>query len=232
MAHVTVPNTSPLQVHFPSTVCHQPILTSQNSHIPLNVSTSHTPAICNDIPFSNSYAPVFHPQQHNPPALKPHKWNLSFNGTQDPVTFLERLEEICEAENISPNRLLPYIPDLLRGEAAMWFRNNKYNWRSWREFRIAFREFYFPVNYEVDLEAQISRRLQKPNEPTSRYITELQTLIRRHGNIDAQTELNWLYRNLLPEFRQYIRRNDFQDTASFCKLARKFEILHKEVQYS
>lgn len=178
----------------------------------------------------NLISPVHHsPQVNNPTPLKPHKWNIHFDGTHDPVTFLERLEEICVAENILPDRLLPHIPDLLQGEAALWFRNNKHNWTRWTEFRTAFRDFYFPVNYEVELEAEIARRRQRRGEPISRYITELQTLIRRHGNMNAQTELNWLYRNLLPDYRQYIRRTDFHDTASFTKVAREYEILQAEV---
>lgn len=158
-----------------------------------------------------------------------YKWNLHFSGTGDPATFLERLDELCTSENITRDSILPYLPELLQGEASLWFRNNKHNWRYWNDFQKAFRNFYFPVNYEVDLEAEISRRLQKPNEPSSSYITELQTLIRRHGNISHENELQWLYRNLLPEYRQYIRRTDFHDITSFCKMVREFEILRQEV---
>ena len=63
----------------------------------------------------------------------------------------------------------------------------------------------------------------------SAYITELQTLIRRHGNLSREQQLSWLYRNLLPEYRQYIRRGDFHDAASLSKIAREYELLKREV---
>lgn len=169
---------------------------------------------------------------NNPGVLKIHRWNIHFDGNTDPATFLERLEEICVSQAINPDSVIPHLPEILKGEAALWYRNNRHTWTSWNEFRTAFRIFYFPVNYEVDLEAEISRRLQRSNEPVAKYVTALQTLIRRHGNISPEQELNWLYRNLLAEYRQYIRRNDFHDTGSFSKAVREYEALNKELQES
>ena len=163
------------------------------------------------------------------PPIQVHRWKISFNGQGDPANFLERIEEICVSENILPDSLLPRMPDLLQGEAAYWFRNNRMTWRTWQEFVTDFKNFYFPINYQVDLEAEISRRLHKSNESVSTYLTELQTLIRRHGSLSTEQQLSWLYRNLLPEFRQYIRRNDFHDVASLSRVAREYEILKKEV---
>lgn len=157
------------------------------------------------------------------------KWGIHFDGRNDPASFLERLEEICLSQNINMDLILPYLPDILRGDAALWYRNNRHAWQTWTDFRTAFRIFYFPVNYEIDLEVAISRRLQKPDEPSSQYITDLQTLIRRHGHISPEQELQWLYRNLLPEFRQQIRRNEFHDVMSFSRAVRDFELLNKEI---
>ncbi|XP_030751011.1 uncharacterized protein LOC115878604 [Sitophilus oryzae] len=164
--------------------------------------------------------------------IQVYKWGVTFNGRSDPVTFLERLEEICIAQNIHPDRLLPHLPEVLQGEAALWYRNNRVNYRTWEEFTGEFKIFYYPVNYEVDLEAKISRRVQRHNESVTAYITDLQTLIRRHGSISLNQELQWLYRNLLPEFRQYVRRGDFHDISSFSRITKEFELLNQELQRS
>jgi hypothetical protein len=58
----------------------------------------------------------------------------------------------------------------------------------------------------------------------------LQTLIRRHGHISPAQELQWLYRNLLPEFRQQIRRSEFHDVLSFSRAVRDYELLNEEIQ--
>lgn len=181
-----------------------------------------TPAITvqgQDIPVTHVTAP-----------LKIHKWNIQFNGRTDPVAFIERLEEICTAEGIVLDRLLPSMPELLQGEASLWYRNNRKNWHTWDEFLQNFRSFYFPINYAADLEIEISRRLQRPNESPHRYITDMQTLIRRHGNMSPEQELQWLYRNLLPEYRQYIRKTDFTDVVTLSRIIREVELLLTELR--
>ncbi|XP_030752316.1 uncharacterized protein LOC115879552 isoform X2 [Sitophilus oryzae] len=168
----------------------------------------------------------------NTDPIQVYKWGVTFNGRSDPVTFLERLEEICIAQNIHPDHLLPHLPEVLQGEAALWYRNNRVNYRTWEEFTKEFKIFYYPVNYEVDLEVKISRRVQRHNESVTAYITDLQTLIRRHGSISPNQELQWLYRNLLPEFRQYVRRGDFHDISSFSRITKEFELLNQELRRS
>ncbi|KAJ8949764.1 hypothetical protein NQ314_008117 [Rhamnusium bicolor] len=167
------------------------------------------------------------------PALDPwqvHKWNTHFNGKGDPAAFLERLDEICSYTNIRQEQLLPVFPELLQGPALLWYRNNKSHWDTWAKFTRDFRTFHFPVNYLEDLEADISRRLQKPDEPATNYLTDLQTLVRRHGELNPEQELRWLYRNLLPDYRQYIRRNDFTDVSSLTAKIKEFELLREEVR--
>lgn len=214
----------PTAQHFPF-----PVITTGTTTIPVPVTTVTQTSVTNSPMTKPTVIPGIATAPITDIVSQVHRWNIHFNGKSDPATFLERLEEIYSSQNIDPDRLLPYLPELLLGEAALWFRNNRHNWRSWAEFKTDFRTFYYPVNYEVDLEAEISRRLQQDNETAASYITGLQTLIRRHGNIRPDQELNWLYRNLRPEFRQYIRRTDFDNIASFSKSVKEFEALNKEL---
>lgn len=52
-------------------------------------------------------------------------------------------------------------------------------------------------------------RKQKPDELGKEFMIELQTLMRRHGNVSADQILFHAYNNLLAIYRQYIRRRDF-----------------------
>lgn len=199
----------------------------------LPLDTGITPAPVMSAPMINNYpllpnTGISHSYTSSP--LNIRQWGVTYNGRSDPATFLERLEEICTAQNIQPDRLLPQLPEVLQGEAALWYRNNRGNYRNWEDFTREFRIFYYPVNYEVDLEAKISRRVQRTNESVIAYITDLQTLIRRHGNISPSQELQWLYRNLLPEYRQYVRRGDFHDISTFSQVTKEFELLRNELQ--
>ena len=223
----------PISTSYTSPPLTQPYYAPQPSYVQKE-STRFQPTTAAFVP-APPVQPSFAPQpsyvqvKTERPPLQTHRWKISFNGQGDPANFLERIEEICVAESILPDSLLPRMPDLLQGEAAYWFRNNRMSWRTWQEFVTDFRNFYFPINYQVDLEAEISRRLHKANEPVSAYLTELQTLIRRNGSLSPDQQLSWLYRNLRPEFRQYIRRSDFHDVPSLSKIAREFELLKREV---
>jgi hypothetical protein len=142
---------------------------------------------------------------------------VTFNGKGDPVAFLERVEELCESDGVDADLLLPHLPGLLQGEAAAWCRNNRQRWCDWNGFVTDFRLFYFPVSYQEDLEVEISRRLQRPTEPVTTYLTELQTLLRRHGSLRPEQQLSWMYRNLLPEYRLYLKRSELTDAATLLR---------------
>jgi hypothetical protein len=155
-------------------------------------------------------------------------WRVTFNGKGDPVAFLERIEELCDSDGVDADQLLPHLPGLLQGEAAAWFRNNRQRWCDWKGFVTDFRLFYFPVNYQEDLEVVISRRLQRPTEPVTTYLTELQTLLRRHGNLQPEQQLSWMYRNLLPEYRLHLKRSGLTDAATLLRSVRELEALLRE----
>jgi len=185
------------------------------------LTTVHSPPAVSGTPFTTVPPPTAHVEVQN--------WKVYFDGRNDPVAFVERVQELWDAQGIPMNVLLPHMPDLLEGEAALLFRNNRGSWRSWGQFLADFRSFYFPINYAEDLELEISRRRQRPDETAGAYITELQTLIRRHGGISPEEELRWLYRNMLPEYRQQIRRGDFLDRTSFARSVRETELLFKDL---
>ena len=93
-------------------------LTTSMPSIPRPVTTSY---IATSQPPSTSHfpnVPIVNIQSSTPSTptniqLKVHKWNIHFDGRNDPVTFIERLLEICESQ------LIPLMPELLQGEAAL-----------------------------------------------------------------------------------------------------------------
>ncbi|KAJ8942996.1 hypothetical protein NQ314_009845, partial [Rhamnusium bicolor] len=143
-----------------------------------------------------------------------------------PPPFSLQPPPVARATAALPYRLAPESPALDPWQVHKW--NTHFNGKG---DPAAFLErTYFPVNYLEDLEADISRRLQKPDEPATNYLTDLQTLVRRHGDLNPEQELRWLYRNLLPDYRQYIRRNDFTDVSSLTAKIKEFELLREEVR--
>lgn len=157
------------------------------------------------------------------------KWNLSFDGSSDPVAFIERIEELRELYNIPYNQVLAAMSELLQGSALLWYRNNRFLWSSWEEFLGDFREYFLPADYDIRLEETITRRVQGPHEKGQDYLARLQTLLRRHGSMNHERTLYWLHRNLRPEVRQHVRRCDFSSVSELVALVKEHEDLQREI---
>lgn len=157
------------------------------------------------------------------------KWDLHFEGqTNETVMFLERLEELRDAYAIPREELLRALPELLKGSALLWYRNNKSKWRFWHHFEKDFRRHFLPQDFELRMEEEIRSRTQGAKEKARDYLTAMQTLIRRHGNCNERAELARIYRNLRPEYKSYIRVRDFSTIEELVQLTEEFEQLQTE----
>lgn len=151
------------------------------------------------------------------------KWGVTFNGERDVIDFLERIEEISDSYGYQRDRLVQCIPLLLREKALLWHRNNKRNWHSWESFASDLKAFFLPPGADTELEEQVRNRIQGAKESAKEYITSLQTLMRRLGQMSSEAQLSWLYLNLRPEYRRYIKRYKFISVAELIRLAGEYE---------
>ncbi|KAL4711014.1 hypothetical protein ACJJTC_017979 [Scirpophaga incertulas] len=76
------------------------------------------------------------------------KWNIHFDGTGDPVEFIEKIEELIDTTGADKFKLLLIIPRILQGKVLQWYRNYRSEWKTWENFIADFKFFYFPQNYE------------------------------------------------------------------------------------
>lgn len=151
------------------------------------------------------------------------EWNLSFRSTDNPVEFIERLEELIAAGGIDNEDVLPALPRILQGKALLWYRNNADSWRSWDQFLELFKLYYFPTNYEEDLIVKIVARKQRFRESFTDYLTDLQTLMRRYGNMAEKEKLHRIHENMQKEYKLYIKKNEYKDLNGLVKLAAEYE---------
>jgi len=61
------------------------------------------------------------------------KWGCHFDG-RDPLSFLERVEELQLQYRYTDEVMLAGLPELLRGDAIAWYRNNRADLSTWTEF--------------------------------------------------------------------------------------------------
>jgi hypothetical protein len=151
------------------------------------------------------------------------KWNLKFDGDKNPVSFIERLNELAETYEIRPPILLKALPELFKGDALLWYRNKKESWYTYDDFLVSFEDQYLPPDYSRRLDEEIQRRTQGDEEPIRKYVVALTTLLRRRGRYNESEILDRVYTNMKPEYKLTIRRGDLKDLGDLTKKGESYE---------
>ncbi|KAL6421213.1 hypothetical protein ACFW04_013639 [Cataglyphis niger] len=134
------------------------------------------------------------------------KWGVHFDG-RDPFAFLERLEELKAGYAFLESAMLLGLPELLRGDALQWYRNNKHRWENWGQFDRALRTQFLPRRYQATLRREISDRRQRPGESFKKYVGDILTLMRRAGGLSSEEKYERIYENMRAEIKRYVRYN-------------------------
>lgn len=156
------------------------------------------------------------------------KWNLKFDDKEDPVSFLERLTELLEAYEIPVNRILRALPEIFKGNALLWWRNNHDLWRNYADFFRDFESQFLPPGYYRNLDREIQERTQGEQEPCRAFVVALSTLIRRRGGFQETVRLERIYQNLKPDYKFYIRRNEVKTVCDLVSKAEEYEALLRD----
>ncbi|KAL3284157.1 hypothetical protein HHI36_018325 [Cryptolaemus montrouzieri] len=72
--------------------------------------------------------------------------------------------------------------------------------------------------------ADILGKMQKRNESFNEFLNEIQTMIRRQGSFTTSQELEQIYTNIHPGYRNYIKRRDFSSLQELTELAEEYNI--------
>jgi Retrotransposon gag protein. len=157
------------------------------------------------------------------------KLNIVFDGKTDPISFLERLEQVQSEYEITDAQLLKTLPGVLQGKAYQWYMNYKHNWSTCDDFVQDFKTFFYPSDYRDNLEEMISSKYQAKQETARNFILEMQTMIRRHGGFSAEREVTCIYKRLRAEYRQYIRRTQVETISDLVQQTYEYEQLQKDL---
>lgn len=190
--------------------------TGENQH-PISVATAARPPSGINYIASNdrqTSVPVF-------------KWNVTFSGQiqrEGLLSFLEKVEELRIARNISKEELFTSAIDLFSGQALLWFRNIKSHISNWEELVHNLRKDFLPVDYEHDLWLEILNRTQGLYENVIMYITSVESLFRRLEKKYSEDEiLRQIIRNLNPFFSDRISAYDITSLDDLKDKCRKIQ---------
>lgn len=167
------------------------------------------------------------PMSNNYKAVPVFKWNVKFSGqTQQEglLSFLEKVEELCVARNISHQELFNSAIDLFTGQALLWFRNIRPKISSWEELVECLRKDFLPVDYEYDIKMEILNRTQGLDENVIMYIMSVESLFRRLGGHISENEiLRQVMRNLNPFFADRISAYEIDTLEDLREKCRKIQ---------
>jgi hypothetical protein len=138
-----------------------------------------------------------------PPAKQSNiqKWNLKFSGEIKKLSvhnFLERVEELRLARNLSTTQIFDSAVDLFDGKALNWFRANRNRFHDWTSLTNLLRRHFEPPDYRARLFKEILERTQDTSETIVDYLSCMQALFRRYDGLSEDAQLDILCRNLSP----------------------------------
>lgn len=154
------------------------------------------------------------------------KWNLKFSGDAKGISihnFLERVEELRVARNVSEPQLFESAIDLFEGKALLWFRSNKFRISSWKDLRGLLIRHYEPPDYKDRLFDEILARTQDPTESFIEYFSCMLSMFRRYGTVSEDVQLRLISKNLAPFYTMQLPLvNSLSELEDEClKLERK-----------
>ncbi len=155
------------------------------------------------------------------------KWGLKFSGERRDISlnaFLERVDELCDARNVSKEQLFKSAIDLFRGPALNWFRLIRKNVNSWDALKTALREQFLPYDYEDRLWEEIRRRSQGKDETIGIYLAVMDNLFSRLTYpADEKRRLNIILRNLNPFVQEKLCLTEIKSADDLLRVGRQIE---------
>lgn len=150
------------------------------------------------MPFNSTLAPV--PCSHNR-QVKLRDWNVKFSGTSKGLSvtnFLERIEELRIARNVSTSELYNSAVDLFEDKALVWYRSVRSRCKDWSQLRTLLEQHYLPPDYKPRLFREILDRTQGPKESIIEYLACMKGLFSKYGKMNSEEQLSIVLRNLAP----------------------------------
>lgn len=162
------------------------------------------------------------------------KWNVKFDGAPDAFAvkiFLERVNELAEARQVSKLQLFESAVDLFTGDALLWLRQVKKSEsiKDWDTLVNRLERDFLGKNYDDDLWDFIKARKQNNNESVIIFVAVMESLFDRLSNKPAEvTKIKWIRKNLRNEYVGRLALNDYQSVEQLVRDAKILEEVFRE----
>ncbi|XP_048000268.1 uncharacterized protein LOC125237321 [Leguminivora glycinivorella] len=160
------------------------------------------------------------------------KWGVKFNGSTDPRSFLERVEELKLAYGVSDVVLFNSAAQLFVDQGLLWYRGIKEQVSSWNDLKAILLDEFEPANFDFRLRCEILARTQGLDEPVHIYFAIMSCLFGRLKNpLPEEEKLQILMNNIRPSFSQQLALVNIASIAELKDCCRKLEQAAQRTQY-
>lgn len=154
-------------------------------------------------------------------------WNLTFSGDSNGRTlsdFLNKVEHLRKAENVSREQLFRSSYHLFAGVALDWFIAFSEKFKSWDELVAALKKQFLPHDYDYWLLKDIEKRLQLSSESFGIYLANMELMFKNLPRVLPEIEkVNILRRNILPTYQERLALIDITTVSQLFDLCSKIE---------
>ena len=105
----------------------------------------------------------------------------------------------------------------------LWYRNTIETVDNLRKLKKSLRDYYMQPGELRHLDRLIVERHQAGNEPIRAFVTDLCTLMRRHGEYNTGKQLDMLYYNAKVEYRLYLKRKEITSINELVQLCQELD---------
>lgn len=152
------------------------------------------------------------------------KWNLKFDTTTDPRSFLERVDELKVAYGVSDEALFCSAAQLFSGNTLLWFRGVKSQVSSWKELKDILLLEFSAVDYDYRLLGEIRSRTQGSDEEVHIYFAVMSCMFSRlRKPLSEEEKLEILRRNVRPNYAEKLALIDITSVQNLKDYCRKLE---------
>lgn len=163
------------------------------------------------------------------------KWNLvKFDGSSSRISlsaFLENVEELRRARNVSFDDLFASANDLFAGKALLWFRSIRTKVSSWSELVRELRSQFLPPNFNDKLFQEIKQRTQGSDESMGIYIAIMTNMFNRLTvPVSEPVRLKILLQNINPFYQSQLGLIKVDSIEHLLQLGRQLETKKESIQ--
>lgn len=156
-----------------------------------------------------------------------HKWSLKFDGTTTKFSvnsFLEQVEELSFARNVSKEELFRSSIELFTGQALVWYRYARSKVNSWDELVSLLKKDFLSPRHDKELKEQISSRKQGEDESVVIYIAAMENLYSRLvKNVSPAERLETIRENILPDYHMHLALQNITSIEQLGEICRNLE---------